>query len=172
MVAWADQAALEATVRTGLAHFHSRSRDALWLKGGTSGNTMAVESMTSDCDGDTILMRVHPAGPACHTGAETCFGPRRFDARLSVLAELAEVFEERRQSSPDGSYVAGMLTGEREGPQRKVGEEAVEVLLAEPGSEHLVSEVADLWFHSMLLLARDGIDPLAPLDELRRRREQ
>ena len=93
MVAWADQAALEATVRTGLAHFHSRSRDALWLKGGTSGNTMAVESMTSDCDGDTILMRVHPAGPACHTGAETCFGPRRFDARLSVLAELAEVFE-------------------------------------------------------------------------------
>ncbi len=82
------------------------------------------------------------------------------------------MFEERRQSSPDGSYVAGMLTGDREAPQRKVGEEAVEVLLAEPGSEHLVSEVADLWFHSMLLLARDGIDPLAPLEELRRRREQ
>ena len=172
MVAWADQAALEATARTGLAHFHSRSRHALWLKGGTSGNTMAVESMTSDCDGDTILMRVHPAGPACHTGAETCFGLRRFDGRLSVLAELADVFEERRQSSPDGSYVAGMLTGDREAPQRKVGEEAVEVLLAEPGSEHLVNEVADLWFHSMLLLARDGIDPLAPLEELRRRREQ
>ena len=75
MVAWADQAALEATVRTGLAHFHSRSRDALWLKGGTSGNTMAVESMTSDCDGDTILMRVHPAGPACHTGSGDLLWP-------------------------------------------------------------------------------------------------
>jgi phosphoribosyl-AMP cyclohydrolase / phosphoribosyl-ATP pyrophosphohydrolase len=171
MVAWADRPALEATVRTGLAHFHSRSRDSLWLKGETSGNTMTVESLEADCDGDTILMRVTPAGPACHTGADTCFGPRRLDARLSVLSELAAVFEERRSASPDGSYVAGMLTGDREGPQRKVGEEAVEVLLAEPGSEHLVSEVADLWFHSMLLLARDGIDPLAPLEELRRRRE-
>ena len=134
MVAWADQTALEATVRTGLAHFHSRSRDSLWLKGETSGNTMTVESITSDCDGDTILMRVRPSGPACHTGSETCFGPRTFDARLSVLAELAEVFEARRKASPDGSYVAGMLSGDREGPQRKVGEEAVEVLLAEPGS--------------------------------------
>ena len=113
-----------------------------------------------------------PSGPACHTGSETCFGPRTFDARLSVLAELAEVFEARRKASPDGSYVAGMLSGDREGPQRKVGEEAVEVLLAEPGSEHLVSEVADLWFHSMLLLARDGLDPLAPLEELRRRRDK
>jgi phosphoribosyl-ATP pyrophosphohydrolase/phosphoribosyl-AMP cyclohydrolase len=172
MVAWADRAALEATVRTGLAHFHSRSRDSLWLKGESSGNTMAVESMTSDCDGDTILMRVRPNGPACHTGAETCFGPRSFDPRPSVLTELARVFEARRAASPDGSYVAGMLAGDREGPQRKVGEEAVEVLLAEPGSDHLVSEVADLWFHSMLLLARDGIDPLAPLEELRRRRDK
>ena len=172
MVAWADRPALEATVRTGLAHFHSRSRDSLWLKGETSGNTMVVESMTSDCDGDTILMRVRPNGPACHTGSETCFGPRTFDQRLSVLAELAEVFEARRTAAPDGSYVAGMLAGDREGPQRKVGEEAVEVLLAEPGSDHLVTEVADLWFHSMLLLARDGIDPLAPLEELRRRRDK
>jgi phosphoribosyl-ATP pyrophosphohydrolase/phosphoribosyl-AMP cyclohydrolase len=170
MVAWVNQEALDATRRTGLAHFHSRSRDELWQKGATSGNTMAVESIAADCDADTLLMRVHPAGPACHTGEETCFGPRAGDPRPGVLRELADVIEQRREAEPDGSYVARMLSGEREGPQRKVGEEAVEVLLAPPGSPELVGEVADLWFHTMLLLARDGIDPLAPLEELRRRR--
>ena len=169
MLAWADEAALEATRRTGLAHFHSRSRGKLWLKGATSGNTMAVESMTPDCDGDAILMRVRPAGPACHTGEDTCFGPRA-PGRARALDDLAAVIEQRRSTQPADSYVAGMLAGPREQAQRKVGEEAVEVVLAEAGSDHLVSEVADLWFHSMLLLARDGVDPLAPLDELARRR--
>jgi phosphoribosyl-AMP cyclohydrolase / phosphoribosyl-ATP pyrophosphohydrolase len=172
MVAWADQEALDATRSTGLAHFHSRSRDRLWMKGESSGNTMAVESLAFDCDGDTLLMGVRPAGPACHTGEQTCFGPRRIDPRPAVLAELAAVIEQRRGAGDDASYVAGMLAGEREGPQRKVGEEAVEVLLAAPGSAELVAEVADLWFHSMLLLARDGIDPLAPLEVLRQRRTE
>jgi len=131
---------------------------------------MAVESIAVDCDGDTLLMRVQPSGPACHTGEETCFGPRPSDPRQAVLTELSSVIEARRGADPAESYVAGMLAGDREAPQRKVGEEAVEVLLAEPGSRELVAEVADLWFHSMLLLARDGIDPLAPLDVLRERR--
>jgi phosphoribosyl-ATP pyrophosphohydrolase/phosphoribosyl-AMP cyclohydrolase len=170
MVAWADQEALDATRDTGLAHFHSRSRGRLWKKGETSGNTMEVESIAADCDGDTLLMRVRPAGPACHTGEETCFGPRAARPRTQVVSELARVIEQRRGADPASSYVAGMLAGEREAPQRKVGEEAVEVLLAEAGSRNLVEEVADLWFHSMLLLARDGIDPLAPLDVLRERR--
>jgi phosphoribosyl-AMP cyclohydrolase / phosphoribosyl-ATP pyrophosphohydrolase len=172
MVAWADQEALDATRRTGLAHFHSRSRDELWLKGGSSGNTMAVDSITPDCDGDTLLIRVRPAGPACHTGSDTCFGPRSLDSRSSVLVELRTLFEERRGDAPPESYVASMLAAVREQAARKVGEEAVEVLLAAPGSDHLVSEVADLWFHTMLLLARDGVDPLAPLDELHRRRDR
>jgi phosphoribosyl-ATP pyrophosphohydrolase/phosphoribosyl-AMP cyclohydrolase len=171
MLAWVDDEALRATRSTGLAHFHSRSRDELWQKGATSGNTMAVRSLSFDCDRDTILMTVRPAGPACHTGDETCFGPCRFDRRTAVLAELQQVFEQRRGEGSATSYVAGMLTGEREAPQRKVGEEAVEVLLAAPGSPELVAEVADLWFHSMLLLARDGLDPLAPLDVLRQRRK-
>ncbi|HEY0388037.1 MAG TPA: bifunctional phosphoribosyl-AMP cyclohydrolase/phosphoribosyl-ATP diphosphatase HisIE [Gaiellales bacterium] len=170
MVAWADQEALDATRDTGLAHFHSRSRGRLWKKGETSENTMAVESIAADCDGDTLLMRVRPAGPACHTGEQTCFGPRTMDARPAMLAELARVIEQRRGADPGTSYVAGMLAGDREAPQRKVGEEAVEVLLAPAGSPELVAEVADLWFHSMLLLARDGIDPLAPLEVLRTRR--
>ncbi len=170
MLAHMDDQALAATRDTGLAHFHSRSRDELWLKGATSGNTMAVESLAFDCDADTVLLRVTPAGAACHTGEETCFGPRLIDGRPAVLAELAAVIEDRRARPQGGSYVAGILGGEREQAQRKVGEEAVEVLLAAPGSRELVAEVADLWFHSMLLLARDGLDPLAPLEELRRRR--
>jgi phosphoribosyl-ATP pyrophosphohydrolase/phosphoribosyl-AMP cyclohydrolase len=170
MLAYMDAEALEATRATGLAHFHSRSRDELWQKGATSGNTMQVSEIAGDCDGDTILLRVRPAGPACHTGEETCFGPRRSDV-TSVLPELAQVFEERRRQGGESSYVAGVLAAERETAQRKVGEEAVEVLLAPPNSAELVAEVADLWFHSMVLLARDGLDPLAPLAELRRRRK-
>jgi phosphoribosyl-ATP pyrophosphohydrolase/phosphoribosyl-AMP cyclohydrolase len=170
MVAWADQEALDATRATGLAHFHSRSRRRLWKKGESSGNTMAVESLTPDCDGDTLLMRVRPAGPACHTGQDTCFGPRRGDPRSALLAELAAVIESRRGAGEE-SYVAGLLADARERAQRKVGEEAVEVLLAGPGSRELVAEVADLWFHSMVLLARDGLDPLAPLEVLAERRK-
>ncbi|HET6850307.1 MAG TPA: bifunctional phosphoribosyl-AMP cyclohydrolase/phosphoribosyl-ATP diphosphatase HisIE [Gaiellales bacterium] len=170
MVAWADQEALEATRATGFAHFHSRSRGRLWKKGETSGNVMAVESIAVDCDGDTLLMLVRPTGPVCHTGEETCFGPRRADPRTATLSDVAKVIEQRRGTDPAESYVAGMLAGERERPQRKVGEEAVEVLLAAPGSSELIAEVADLWFHSMVLLARDGIDPLAPLEVLAARR--
>ena len=166
MLAYVDTEAMEATVRTGLAHFHSRSRDRLWQKGETSGNVLRVVAIRADCDSDALLYLAHPAGPTCHTGAVSCFGDG-----APVLAELADVIAQRAESGEDGSYVAGLLAAARERAQRKVGEEAVEVLLAEPGSDHLVAEVADLWFHSMLLLARDGLDPLAPLAELRRRRD-
>jgi phosphoribosyl-AMP cyclohydrolase / phosphoribosyl-ATP pyrophosphohydrolase len=172
MLAWVDDEALQATQQTGEAHFHSRSRDELWHKGATSGNTMEVVSLRLDCDADTLLMRVLPHGPACHTGTETCFGERVTDARPSILAELAAVIEERRASADPRSFVAATLAAERERAARKVGEEAVEVLLAPAASDALVGEVADLWFHSMLLLARDGIDPLAPLEELARRRSE
>ena len=165
MLAYVDAEALEATRRTGLAHFHSRSRERLWQKGETSGNVLRVVDIRADCDEDALLYLAHPAGPACHTGAVSCFGDG-----APLLGELADVIAERAGADGEGSYVAGLLNDARERAQRKVGEEAVEVLLAEPGSEHLVSEVADLWFHSMLLLARDGLDPLAPLAELRRRR--
>jgi len=166
MLAYVDAEALEATRRTGLAHFHSRSRERLWQKGETSGNVLRVVDIRADCDEDALLYLAHPAGPACHTGAVSCFGNG-----APLLGELADVIAERAGANGEGSYVAGLLADERDRAQRKVGEEAVEVLLAEPGSEHLVSEVADLWFHSMLLLARDGLDPLAPLAELRRRRK-
>ncbi len=165
MLAYMDAEALAATLETGLGHFHSRSRERLWKKGETSGNVLAVTSLAADCDSDAILMLALPAGPTCHTGTESCF-----DSAAPALPDLARTIAERADRGDEGSYVAGLLADPREARQRKVGEEAVETVLAEPGTDHLVSEVADLWFHSMVLLAGDGRDPLAPLAELGRRR--
>jgi phosphoribosyl-ATP pyrophosphohydrolase/phosphoribosyl-AMP cyclohydrolase len=165
MLAYMDAEALEATVETGFGHFHSRSRGRLWKKGETSGNVLAVTSLATDCDGDAILMLALPAGPTCHTGSESCF-----DAAAPALCGLAGTIAARAATGDGRSYVAGLLAEAREARQRKVGEEAVETVLAQPGSDHLVSEVADLWFHSMVLLQGDGRDPLAPLAELGRRR--
>jgi len=165
MLAYMDAEALDATVETGFGHFHSRSRGRLWKKGETSGNVLAVTSLATDCDGDAILMLALPAGPTCHTGSESCF-----DAAAPALCDLAGTLAARAAAGDGRSYVAGLLAETREARQRKVGEEAVETVLAQPGSDHLVSEVADLWFHSMVLLQGDGRDPLAPLAELGRRR--
>jgi phosphoribosyl-AMP cyclohydrolase / phosphoribosyl-ATP pyrophosphohydrolase len=161
MVAWANREALELTIRRGRATFWSRSRGELWEKGATSGNTLAVVELVADCDGDTVLVLCDPRGPACHTGAETCFGAGR-----ALLDRLGRTIRDRAGADPRESFVARQLGGPREHVARKVGEEAVEVLLAPPASQDLAGEIADLWFHSMVLLARDGLDPLAPLQVL------
>jgi phosphoribosyl-ATP pyrophosphohydrolase/phosphoribosyl-AMP cyclohydrolase len=161
MVAWANRDALERTLSTGRATFWSRSRGELWEKGASSGSTLDVVELVADCDGDTVLVLCNPHGPACHTGDATCFGPGR-----ALLDTLGRTIRERAGSDPRDSFVARQLGGPREHVARKVGEEAVEVLLAPAASDDLVGEVADLWFHSMVLLARDGLDPLAPLQVL------
>jgi phosphoribosyl-AMP cyclohydrolase / phosphoribosyl-ATP pyrophosphohydrolase len=161
MLAWMDDEALRRTRETGEAWFWSRSRRELWHKGETSGNTLAVEEIRDDCDGDAILLRVRPAGPACHTGSRSCFAPW-----------LWRRVAERARERPDGSYVAKLL---EEGPAaaaaRKVGEEGVEAALAgaSESDERLVEELADLWFHSYVLLAARGLDPDDVEAELRRR---
>jgi len=159
MFAWANREAVERTLASGRAWFWSRSRGELWEKGATSGNVLDVEWARLDCDGDTVLLGVAPRGPVCHSGATTCFG----EGAGGVLAHLAATIEARRDADPQASYTARFLHGPREHAARKVGEEAVEVLLAPPGSPELAGEVADLWFHTLLLLARDGVDPLEPL---------
>jgi phosphoribosyl-ATP pyrophosphohydrolase/phosphoribosyl-AMP cyclohydrolase len=164
MVAWANREALELTIARGRATFWSRSRGELWEKGATSGNTLDVVELVADCDGDTVLVLCEPRGPACHTGTKTCFGPGR-----ALLDTLGRTIRERAGADPRTSFVARQLGGPREHVARKVGEEAVEVLLAAPASDDLVGEIADLWFHSMVLLARDGLDPLAPLQVLAER---
>ena len=160
MLAYADEEALGKTRETGEAWFWSRSRQEPWHKGATSGNTLAVEEIRDDCDGDALLYRVRPNGPACHTGAESCFAPW-----------LWRVVAERAATRPEGSYVAGLLADGPAGAARKVGEEGVEAALAAVGEsdERLVEELADLWFHSYVLLASRGLQPSAIEEELRRR---
>jgi phosphoribosyl-ATP pyrophosphohydrolase/phosphoribosyl-AMP cyclohydrolase len=160
MLAYANEEALTRTRETGEAWFWSRSRQELWHKGATSGNTMAVEEIRDDCDGDALLYRVRPNGPACHTGSESCFAPW-----------LWRVVAERAVTRPEGSYVAGLLADGAAAVARKVGEEGVETALAgaSESDERLVEELADLWFHSYILLAARGLQPSAVEGELRRR---
>ncbi len=160
MLAWMDERALQLTRDTGEAWFWSRSRAELWHKGDTSGSTLAVEELRDDCDGDAILLRVRPAGPACHTGSRSCFAPwlwRRVSARA--------------RERPQGSYVAALLEQGPAACARKLGEEGVEAALAgvAESDERLVCELADLWFHSYVLLAARGLDPDDVEAELRRR---
>jgi phosphoribosyl-ATP pyrophosphohydrolase/phosphoribosyl-AMP cyclohydrolase len=160
MLAWMDDEALRRTRASGEAWFWSRSRQEYWHKGATSGSTMAVEELADDCDGDAILLRVRPNGPACHTGAESCFAPW-----------LWRRVAERAQERPEGSYVTSLLADGPKAAAQKVGEEGVEVALAgvSESDERLVEELADLWFHSYVLLAARGLDPSAVEAELRRR---
>jgi phosphoribosyl-AMP cyclohydrolase / phosphoribosyl-ATP pyrophosphohydrolase len=160
MLAYADEEALRRTRESGEAWFWSRSRRELWRKGATSGNTLAVVEVRDDCDGDALLYRVRPAGPVCHTGAESCFAPW-----------LWRVIRERQQTRPEGSYVVGLLDAGAPAAAQKVGEEGVEVALAGAGEsdERLIEELADLWFHSYVLLAARGLGPDKVERELARR---
>jgi phosphoribosyl-ATP pyrophosphohydrolase/phosphoribosyl-AMP cyclohydrolase len=182
MVAWMNRPALEATLATGQSHFWSRSRRAPWHKGETSGHVQHVQAIHADCDADTLLVQVHQEGVACHTGERTCFFTRVAagganaieDGRASagMLDRLERIVAARKSSRPAGSYVAGLLAKGEAAVCRKVGEEATEVITAALGGEgdrRVVEEVADLWFHTMVLLGARGIPLREVLKELARR---
>jgi phosphoribosyl-ATP pyrophosphohydrolase/phosphoribosyl-AMP cyclohydrolase len=202
MMAWMNREALRLTRETGQAHFWSRSRQTLWHKGATSGNFMNVREMRIDCDGDTLLLRVDPDGPACHTGERSCFY-RRLDPDLAssrrpkeggrpveraegepqpraasageqsgILDELFAVILDRERRRPTGSYTAELLDAGEDEILKKVGEEAMEVVLAAKGQgdERMVSEVADLVYHLLVLLASRGLEPADVEAELSKRR--
>jgi phosphoribosyl-ATP pyrophosphohydrolase/phosphoribosyl-AMP cyclohydrolase len=158
-------------VETEQAHFWSRSRASLWRKGETSGNTLRVRALAADCDGDALLMVVEPAGPACHTGARTCFGE---DARslAGMLSELERVIDDRARTRPEGSYTARVLEKGLDHSLKKVGEEATELVIAMKGdtAERVAEEAADLLFHVLLALAQRGVRVADALEALRRRR--
>ena len=160
MLAWMDAEAERRTRDSGEAWFWSRSRREYWRKGATSGNTLAVEELRDDCDGDALLLRVRPAGPVCHTGSLSCFAPG-----------LWRTISQRAQDRPDGSYTAELLNAGVPAAARKVGEEAVEVVTAAlaESDERVVSEGADLIYHLYVLLAARGLDLAAVEDELARR---
>jgi phosphoribosyl-AMP cyclohydrolase / phosphoribosyl-ATP pyrophosphohydrolase len=159
MLAWMNDEALRLTRETGEAWFWSRSRERLWKKGETSGNVLAVEELRDDCDGDALLVRVRPAGPACHTGSTSCFAPA-----------LWRTVVERVRERPEGSYVASLADAGVARAAQKLGEEAVEVAIAATPGEGLVTEAADVLFHLYVLLAVAGVDIADVEGELESRR--
>ncbi len=160
MLGWMNDEAERLTRETGEAWFWSRSRDELWHKGATSGNTLRVVELRDDCDGDALLVRVEPTGPACHTGSVSCFAP-----------ELWRTVAERAANRPEGSYTAELLDDGVGAVARKVGEEAVELAVAalDESDERVVEEAADLVYHLYVLLAARGLDVTQVEDELRAR---
>ena len=169
MLAWMNRESLRLTLATGFATFWSRSRGELWVKGATSGNTQAVRAVRLDCDQDAILVRVDPAGPACHTGARSCFlaGEPLRDGPPSpgeTLAGLERVLQSRKQAAPEGSYTAKLFADETL-RHKKVGEEAAELVIASlrGNRQEIAHEAADLLFHTLVLLQSHdmGLDEVA-----------
>jgi phosphoribosyl-ATP pyrophosphohydrolase/phosphoribosyl-AMP cyclohydrolase len=166
MLAYANREAVLKTLETGLAHFWSRSRQRLWRKGETSGHVLHVDEVRLDCDGDALLYRVRPQGPACHTGEESCFF-RQLGGEASptppaprtTIERLAAVIAQRQAEPRPGSYTCTLLAGAPALPARKVGEEAVETVVAAlaQDDQRLIEEAADLVYHLLVLVASRGL---------------
>ena len=168
-LAYANREALEKTLVSGEAHYYSRSRSELWRKGATSGNTQRVVEVRLDCDGDALLYRVEPRGPACHTGEKNCFyttlsgegvgiSAADHDVGFGTMVErLAGTISQRHRDLPEGSYTAGLIQQGTERLAQKVGEEAVEVVVAALSDERLAEETADLVYHLLVLLEERGV---------------
>jgi phosphoribosyl-ATP pyrophosphohydrolase/phosphoribosyl-AMP cyclohydrolase len=178
MVAYADREALERTLSTGLAHYYSRSRKTLWRKGETSGHEQRVAEVRLDCDGDTVLFRVEQTGPACHTGTRTCFSTSVLPASGTgedpgghLLSRLAATIATRAAERPESSYTVQLLDRGITKVSQKVGEEAVELVVAAnaEGDARVAAEAADLIYHLLVLLQARGVTLDAVLRELEHR---
>lgn len=178
MLAWADREAVDATLETGQAHYHSRSRGTLWRKGATSGNTQRVLGVRLDCDGDALLYQVEQTGPACHTGEVSCFhnvlaDAGDLDTTSRATRLLDSVIAQRMRDRPEGSYVTELLERGEGYAAQKVVEEAGETVVAALQNQlgDLAGEAADLLFHLTVLLHLKGLslrDPARVLLERNR----
>ncbi len=189
MHAYMNAEALDRTVETGLAHYYSRSRQRLWRKGEESGHVQRVQEILYDCDADTLLLQVDQEVAACHTGNRSCFfrtfpiggapreaADRRFDPSmvdvgLGILADVYGVILDRKTRAPEGSYVASLFAKGRDQILKKILEESAEVLTASKDGDRrqLIYEMADLWFHTLVLLAEHDVRPEEIAQELGRR---
>ena len=161
-VAYMNQEALQLTLEQRETYFWSRSRQQLWHKGETSGNSQKVVKVSLDCDQDAVLVEVEPRGPACHTGAYSCFGAE--PEIEGVLQELYAIIQQRKEQRPEGSYTAYLFNSGLDKILKKVGEEATETIVAAKNSDgRLVPETADLIYHLLVLLVERGVT----LDEIR-----
>jgi phosphoribosyl-ATP pyrophosphohydrolase/phosphoribosyl-AMP cyclohydrolase len=169
MLGYLNRESLDMTLETGEVHFWSRSRQELWRKGETSGNTLRTVDVRVDCDGDALLISAIPAGPTCHEGTESCFagslvGAGGETARAGTLDRLWAVIESRAVERPAGSYTTSLLEGGVDAAGRKIAEEATEVLLAAKdhsagtgSADRVAEEAADLVYHLMVAMAERGV---------------
>jgi phosphoribosyl-ATP pyrophosphohydrolase/phosphoribosyl-AMP cyclohydrolase len=169
MLAFANRQALEKTLETGQVHFWSRRRNELWKKGETSGNTLALMSLHADCDSDSVLARVTPAGPTCHTGERTCFGEGAGSA-VAALGRLDRTLASRAEQRPEGSYTVRLLDDQNL-RLKKLGEETAELVaaLAVGNGGKAAEEAADLLYHVLVALRACGLAVAPLLEELDRR---
>ena len=158
MLGFMNEEALELTRKEGRVCFYSRSKQRLWIKGETSGNFLYVEEILEDCDRDTLLIKVRPAGPVCHTGSDTCFDEENRMEKLSFLQELQDLIDQRKQEMPEGSYTTSLFSSGINRVAQKVGEEAVELVIeAKDDNDTLfLNEAADLVYHLLVLLTEKG----------------
>ncbi len=187
MLAYMNEESLKKTLATGVTWFYSRNRQMLWQKGETSGHVQKVKDIYYDCDGDTLLVKVEQEGVACHEGTFSCFS-RRLDGAeterdttaaadyrpaMTVLYELYNVINDRKANPKEGSYTTYLFTKGRDKILKKVGEEAAETIIASKNAAkaEILYEMADLWYHCLVLLAHHDITPTELLAELQSRRK-
>lgn len=184
MLAYMNKESLEKTLETGLTWFYSRSRQRLWQKGETSGHIQTVKSIHYDCDADTLLVQVQQTGPACHEGSYSCFTRKLADSNADafqpavdqpaavVLQELYEVILDRKSHRKEGSYTNYLFDKGQDKILKKIGEEAAETIIASKNQSksELLYEMADLWYHCLVLLGYHNTTPAELLEELQGRR--
>lgn len=159
MLGYMNQEAYEQTIKTGKVTFWSRSRQCLWTKGETSGNFLNLVSIKSDCDNDTLLVRVNPVGPACHLGTDTCWGEKNEANPLLFLTELQDFINKRHEEMPEGSYTTSLFKDGLNRIAQKVGEEALEAVIEATNgtNERLIYEASDMFYHLIVLLTSKGL---------------
>ncbi len=158
MLGFMNEEAYKKTVETGKVTFWSRTKQRLWTKGETSGNFLEVVSITNDCDNDTLLVKVNPTGPVCHTGADTCWNEVN-DNPIMFLTELQRFINQRHNEMPEGSYTTSLFKEGLSRMTQKVGEEAVELVIEsmKGDNERLIYEASDLFYHLIVLLTSKGL---------------
>ena len=173
MLGFMNEEAYEKTLATKHITFWSRTRNTLWTKGETSGHFLNLVDMKIDCDNDTLLVRVNPVGPTCHTGTDTCWGEENEVNPLLFLSELQSFIDKRKQEMPEGSYTTSLFTKGVNKIAQKVGEEALETVIeATNGTdEHLVYEASDLLYHLIVLLTEKGLRIEDVAEELHKRHD-
>lgn len=159
MLGFMNREAYDKTVETGRVTFWSRSRNTLWTKGETSGNFLDLVSIQNDCDSDTLLVKVHPNGPTCHTGTDTCWGETNEKNPILFLSQLQDFIQKRKNEMPEGSYTTKLFKDGIGRQAQKVGEEALEAVIeAVSGTnDKLLYEVSDMFYHLIVLLTSKGL---------------